>query len=238
MQANFDPYGRDVKLIERFLGARYIGRRYISFSELIDLGVVDNRATLTLWIHAGVFPRPIKLAGPTGKSLRWVAVEIAQLIATRCAERDEKLTAETEKGTLVGCPSDFDSQPVCSGRKAQAYAMWQETRPKTSAGHADPKGDGAVKGVNLRRCERGTLLAFFDLALDSGIILRGCTLHSSHGRHWVGLPAKPYKDVSGADTWAAIVDFRNRATRDNFQRQATAAALAALEASRDAGLAA
>ena len=77
MQAYADPYDRDDALIEQFLGTRYIGRRYVRFSELIDLGVVDNRATLTLWIEAGTFPRPIKLAGPTGKSLRWVAVEVA-----------------------------------------------------------------------------------------------------------------------------------------------------------------
>ena len=98
MQAYADPYDRDDALIEQFLGTRYIGRRYVRFSELIDLGVVDNRATLTLWIEAGTFPRPIKLAGPTGKSLRWVAVEVARLIATRCAERDQNETTENKTG--------------------------------------------------------------------------------------------------------------------------------------------
>jgi predicted DNA-binding transcriptional regulator AlpA len=112
MQAYADPYDRDDALIEQFLGTRYIGRPYVRFAELIDLGVVDNRATLALWIEAGAFPRPIKLAGPTGKSLRWVAVEIARLIATRCAERDLNETTSNEKGVPVqGRPFDSNSSP-------------------------------------------------------------------------------------------------------------------------------
>jgi predicted DNA-binding transcriptional regulator AlpA len=112
MQAYADPYDRDDALIERYLGTRYLGRRYISFAELIGLGVVDNRATLSLWIEAGTFPRPIKLAGPTGKSLRWVAVAVARLIATRCAERDQNETTENKKGAPVkGRPHDSNSSP-------------------------------------------------------------------------------------------------------------------------------
>jgi hypothetical protein len=40
--------------------------------------------------------------------------------------------------------------------------------------------------LNLRRYERNTLRAFADLQLASGLILRGCTLHESHGKQWVG----------------------------------------------------
>jgi predicted DNA-binding transcriptional regulator AlpA len=116
MQAYADPYDRADALIEQFLGTRYIGRRYVRFSELIDLGVVDNRATLTLWIESGVFPKPIKLAGPTGKSLRWVAVEVAQLIAKRLGERDQ--TANETGVPAKGRPSDFDSSaPLRAGHR-------------------------------------------------------------------------------------------------------------------------
>jgi len=82
--------------------------------------------------------------------------------------------------------------------------------------------------TNLRRHEKNTLRAFFDLELPSGLLLRGCTLHFSHDRHWVGLPGRPYKDAAtGKDTWAAIVDFRDKPTRDKFQQLATDAAVAA-----------
>ena len=87
-----------------------------------------------------------------------------------------------------------------------------------------------MKAVNFRSRQKNTLVGFFDLVLDSGLILRGCALHLSHGKHWVGLPAKPYTDPNGAATWAAIVDFRDRRTRESFQRQATAAALAVSDA--------
>jgi hypothetical protein len=85
-----------------------------------------------------------------------------------------------------------------------------------------------MKALNFRRFAKNTLVGFFDLQLASGLIIRDCTLHLSHGRHWVGLPGKPYKDAAGKETWANIVDFDQRATRDAFQRQAAAAALAAL----------
>src|SRR5262245_42726132 len=92
---------------------------------------------------------------------------------------------------------------------------------------ARARGRHSMKIRNLRRCERNTLRGFFDLELPSGLLLRGCSLHFSHDRHWVGLPGRPYKDQDGRDTWANIVDFRDKATRDKFQQLATDAAVAA-----------
>jgi hypothetical protein len=83
--------------------------------------------------------------------------------------------------------------------------------------------------VNMRRFEKNTLRAFFDLELPSGMTVRGCTLHLSHGKHWVGLPGKSYKDQSGKENWAAIVDFKDKSARDKFQDMATEAALAAYQ---------
>ena len=84
-----------------------------------------------------------------------------------------------------------------------------------------------MRATNFRPCIKGTLTGFVDIVLDSGLILKGCGLHLSHGKHWVGLPARPYTDAGGAASWASIVDFRDKATRDRFQAQATAAALEA-----------
>jgi predicted DNA-binding transcriptional regulator AlpA len=79
----------DDALIVQFLGSRYLGRRYLRYAELEALGLVDNRASLKLWMDDGAFPRGLKISGPTGKTLLWPAVEVAQLIAQRIRERDD-----------------------------------------------------------------------------------------------------------------------------------------------------
>jgi hypothetical protein len=85
-----------------------------------------------------------------------------------------------------------------------------------------------VRSMEFKPFSKNTLRAFFDLGLASGMILAGCTLHEKNGHHWVGLPAKPYlKD--GVQTWAPIIDFRDKTTRERFQQQVTPLAVAALE---------
>jgi hypothetical protein len=91
-----------------------------------------------------------------------------------------------------------------------------------------------MKAISFRRHAKNTLIRFFDLELTSGLVLRGCTRHLSYGRHWVGLPARSYKDANSDNTWAAIIDFRDKSVRDNFQRQAAVAALAAARAAEAA----
>jgi hypothetical protein len=78
----------DDALIAQFLGSRYLGRRYLRYAELEQLGLVDNRGSLKLWMDAGAFPRGIRIPGPAGKTLVWIAVEVARLVAQRVAERD------------------------------------------------------------------------------------------------------------------------------------------------------
>jgi hypothetical protein len=50
------------------------------------------------------------------------------------------------------------------------------------------------------------------------MILAGCTLHESHGKFWVGLPARPSAKPDGSQSWVKIVDFRDKATGDRFQQ--------------------
>jgi hypothetical protein len=83
-----------------------------------------------------------------------------------------------------------------------------------------------MRAGRFRRCARGAWL--FDLKLTSGLILRGCTLHVRGGRYRLGLSA-------GKDTLASVVDFANAEVRDDFQRQAVRAALAALRGARAGG---
>jgi hypothetical protein len=86
----------------------------------------------------------------------------------------------------------------------------------------------AAKATNLRKFEKNTLRAFFDLELPSGLIIRGCALHFRE-RWWVCFPGRPYKGQDGNETWANIIDSRDKETRDRFQKIALAAALEAYE---------
>jgi predicted DNA-binding transcriptional regulator AlpA len=103
----------DNQLIARFLGPKYLGRRYLKYSEIVDLGLADNRAVLQKWMAAGVFPRCLKLAGPRGRSLRWLASEVAALIAERVAERDGSSSTETDD--RADRPNDDEKGPVAGG---------------------------------------------------------------------------------------------------------------------------
>ena len=40
----------------------------------------------------------------------------------------------------------------------------------------------------------------------------------SHGKFWVGMPAKPYAKPDGSQSWVKIVDFRDKATGYRFQQ--------------------
>jgi hypothetical protein len=70
---------------------------------------------------------------------------------------------------------------------------------------------------NLKRFEKNTRRGFFDLELASGMVLCGCTLHERGDSRWVGLPAKPYTDKDGKQTWSKIVDFIDNDHARRFQ---------------------
>jgi hypothetical protein len=79
--------------------------------------------------------------------------------------------------------------------------------------------------LNFRKYEKNTLRAVFDLQLASGLVLRGCMLHQSHGRQWIGLPSKPYTGADSSQRWQPIVDFANAEKRRKFQALALEAVL-------------
>ena len=53
--------------------------------------------------------------------------------------------------------------------------------------------------------------------------IRGCALHESNGKRWLGLPAKPYDKNDGTQGWTRIVDFPQRDDYFAFQDAALAA---------------
>jgi hypothetical protein len=88
--------------------------------------------------------------------------------------------------------------------------------------------------LNFKAFEKNSLKGFFDLEMPSGLILRGCQLHESHWKRSVGVPARPYEAADGTQSWARIVDFRDRRASVRFQEMATAAAVVAYERIRGA----
>jgi hypothetical protein len=114
----------DDALIARFLGGRYLGRRYLRYAELESLGLVDNRGSLKNWMDAGAFPRGIRIPGRNGKTLVWHATEVARHIAQRVAERDPP---DNDAGAPVReRPSDSDD-PLAAGRNEHAPCPYQTT---------------------------------------------------------------------------------------------------------------
>lgn len=84
----------------------------------------------------------------------------------------------------------------------------------------------SFQALNWKPLEKNTLRGFFDLQItspDMVIILRGASYHERDGSRWVAMPAKPYKDKSGKETWANIVDWPDQGSKTEFMSLALGA---------------
>jgi hypothetical protein len=78
--------------------------------------------------------------------------------------------------------------------------------------------------IGFKPMIRGTLRGFVDLRLGASLIIRGCTLLTSHDRAWIGLPGKPQlgadgtvqKDDKGKIKYAPILEWADRAAGERF----------------------
>lgn len=77
---------------------------------------------------------------------------------------------------------------------------------------------------DFRPLHKNTLLGFFTLALDSGLVIADCTLHESHGKRWFGFPGRPVLDAEGNVVrdgakvrYAQVVSLPDRARMDLLQ---------------------
>jgi predicted DNA-binding transcriptional regulator AlpA len=70
---------------ENFLGPAFRGRRFLRVNELIEIGLIPNRQTLSAWVAEGRFPRPLYM-GP--RVPLFAVSEIAATLAQRAAERE------------------------------------------------------------------------------------------------------------------------------------------------------
>jgi|GEM_PF-7044349 len=89
--------------------------------------------------------------------------------------------------------------------------------------------------VEWRAFVRNSLRGFLTLRLRCGLVLHDCPVHQSHGRRWVGLPAKPMltrdgqplRDAAGKPRYSPIASWPDRATQDRFSAAAIEALLRA-----------
>jgi hypothetical protein len=86
----------------------------------------------------------------------------------------------------------------------------------------------------FRRMVRNSLRGFADILIDDlDLILRECPCHVSHGRRWVGMPARTQvqdgtvlTDARGKTLYVALLDFSDRWSRDAFADAAVEAVIA------------
>ena len=84
---------------------------------------------------------------------------------------------------------------------------------------AGKKGVG-VRANNWRPHQSGTLQGFFDLVLDSGLEIRGMTVHEKEDKRWVSFPSRPYEAEDGTTKYQPILRIEDDARWRAFQKQA------------------
>ena len=80
-----------------------------------------------------------------------------------------------------------------------------------------------MKILNFKEYQKNTLRGFFDLALDSGLLIRGMTYHVKNGNRWVAFPSKPYEDEDGETKYQNILYIPNDDRWKKFQSLVLAA---------------
>jgi hypothetical protein len=97
-------------------------------------------------------------------------------------------------------------------------------------------GKLTVKVESFKALRSNTLFGFADLVIpEMHLRIREATVHESHGKHWVGLPAKPQvnrdgtvrRDERGKTAYSPVIEFLDKPTRDAFSQRAVEALLEA-----------
>jgi hypothetical protein len=95
-------------------------------------------------------------------------------------------------------------------------------------------GKLSVKVESFKPHRSHSLFGFVDFVIpELRLRVKEATVHQSHGRRWIGLPAKPQidregrvrHDERGRILYAAVIQFTDRAISDAFSDRAVAALL-------------
>lgn len=93
-----------------------------------------------------------------------------------------------------------------------------------------------MRATNFKPLRKRSLRGFFDVELQSGLILRGCSLHENeNGDQWIALPSRSYTGLDGSTKYAPVVEFAESASaaRKQFQEKALEAVRAVVAAEAD-----
>lgn len=88
-----------------------------------------------------------------------------------------------------------------------------------------------MKCTEFKLISRNTLQGFATIEMTSGLVIKDCALHLSHGSEWCAPPSKPQVDQDGnarrgADgklQYTPIISFTTKEIRDNWSSQAVRA---------------
>jgi hypothetical protein len=78
---------------------------------------------------------------------------------------------------------------------------------------------------DFREVRKNTLLGFFTLVLDSGLVIKECSLHVKDDRRWFSFPGKPQldkdgvliRDEGGKAVYANVIIIEDRDRREKLQ---------------------
>ena len=74
-----------------------------------------------------------------------------------------------------------------------------------------------IEILEFKEHHKNTLQGFVDLLIiDTGLEIRGCTLHEKTDSKWIGLPGRAF-EKNGEQCWANILNFPDPEHRRQFQ---------------------
>jgi DNA-binding cell septation regulator SpoVG len=77
----------------------------------------------------------------------------------------------------------------------------------------------AFRVKSWRPYSKNTLRGYLTLKLPSGLVINDISLHEKNGSRWTSMPAKQY-ELNGEKTWAPLIEFSDRESRESFQQLA------------------
>lgn len=102
---------------------------------------------------------------------------------------------------------------------ADALAAITRARQPPAAADPPPVKDttmGTFTATNPKMIRKGTLIGSVDLAMPSGLRVRGLMLFESHGRRWVNFPSIPWTKSDGSKSYVPVLEFESRQISDRF----------------------
>ncbi len=135
---------------------------------------------------------------------------------------------------MVSIQSRFGyNRSAADPRTETAFKPWQAATLPCLSGAILPKDwergrrKRILKITNYKAIGGTTLVAVFDLELQSGMVIYGALLMQKGDAQWVGFPGIPYEQA-GQKKYKPVMDIPNRESKNKFNT-------AAMSALRDAG---